>query len=172
MLAGFITTKSEAQGVAFPQLRTGQPVALGQLTSPRVEKAYLLGKASGRAFYRVDVRGQGQCFGVGPADAIGDIGEFACGFSGFPTAEYPVIYDAVVGADGPGRVLKDSDMRLYRLNVIAADGITEVKVAGSRIIVRNNVGSITFREAQPLGLITSFDAAGHAVDTYDLRPQE
>lgn len=172
-LAGAMTTKSEARGKGASQLRTGQPVTLSENTSPRVQSAHLLGTTNGQAFYRVEVRGQaGQCFGVGPDDRVGSIGNFACGFTDFPTPEHPALYDAVVGADGPARVLTGSDMRLYRLNVIAADGITAVEVAGQRILVRNNIGSITFEGGRPLGLIRSMNAAGQVVDTYDLRPQK
>lgn len=166
-----VSSTSEAQGPSFATLRPGKVVPIAGRKSPNVESVALLGTTHGQAFYRVHTRGQSQCFGVGPADHIGTLGNFACGFDDFPSGRDPVVYDAVVGADGPPRTLTKADMRLYRLNVIAADGIAAVEVAGKRLAVTDNIASIAFDEPQPLGVITARDTRGNVVDTYDLRPE-
>lgn len=172
VLAGVMSNESDASGTTIPALRPGQPVALNALSSQHVERAYLLGTSDGQAIYRVKVRGQGLCFGAGPDDKIGSIGEFECGYDGFPTEDRPVVYGAVVGADGPGRVLSDADFRLYRLNVIAAEGVAAIKVAGRTVTVRDNIASVSFDEGAVLGIVAALSPSGEVVDTYDLRPQK
>jgi hypothetical protein len=177
LIVGLVSRNSEAAGQPEVQrsaptgFRTGEPVALVGRRSPNIDRAFLLGRVNGQAFYRVDARTGGQCFGVGRADQIGTLGNVACGFDAFPSAQMPVIYDATVGADGPARTLTDADMRLFRLNVIAADRIREIEVAGQRIVVANNIASITFAQPQPLGVITARDSRGNVVHEYDLRPK-
>jgi len=171
-VAGVMSSESHATGATIPALRTGQPVTLSALSSQRVERAYLLGTSDGQAIYRVEVRGQGVCFGAGPATEVGSIGEFACGYDGFPSEDQPVVYGAMVGAEGPERLLSDADFRLYRLNVIAADGVVAIRVAGRTVAVRNNIASASFEKGTTVGVVTALSASGEVVDVYDLRSQK
>lgn len=132
-----------------------QPVASshGDLKS-----LHLIGRAGGRAFYRgVSSDSGATCIVVGSAERLGEPGASACGVD-FPTTERPIFTFPLVGADAPS-----TELKLYRLDVVAIDGVAAVRVAGHTIPVVDNVASITFAQPQPLSPIQALDAKGKVI---------
>jgi hypothetical protein len=135
----------------------------------RVESVRLLAVREGRAFYELDTA-DGRCFGVGPASRLGDPGGEVCPRGGpFPSASRPTLDFSVY----EGRSADRDDMRLFRIEGFAADGVAAVGIAnragqvGLRVPVSNNVYVLSPVPPGLTGAIVALDGGGSVMSGPD-----
>jgi hypothetical protein len=135
----------------------------------RARSVRLLAVRDGRAFYDLDTS-DGRCFGVGPADDLGNPGAEACsrGVS-FPSASRPTLDFSVYEGVTPDR----TDMRIFRIEGFAADGVAAVGIANraghvaQRVPVSNNVYVLSHVPPGLTGAIVALDAGGSVMSAPD-----
>jgi hypothetical protein len=135
----------------------------------RVESVRLLAVREGRAFYELDTA-DGRCFGVGSASRLGDPGGEVCPRGGpFPSASRPTLDFSVY----EGRSADRDDMRLFRIEGFAADGVAAVGIAnragqvGLRVPVSNNVYVLSPVPPGLTGAIVALDGGGSVMSGPD-----
>jgi hypothetical protein len=135
----------------------------------RVDSVRLLAVREGRAFYEL-YTADGRCFGVGPASRLGDPGGEVCPRGGpFPSASRPTLDFSVY----EGRSADRDDMRLFRIEGFAADGVAAVGIAnragqvGLRVPVSNNVYVLSPVPPGLTGAIVALDGGGSVMSGPD-----
>ena len=126
-----------------------------------IRHAALLTVRAGRAFYRLEGK-TGTCIGTGPAGDVGDVGAVDCPDGPFPTAARPVLDLSVYESASRSR----SDLSLFRVEGIAADGVATVAFlrpngrAALKVPVRQNVFASASVPSGPIAGLAAFGADG------------
>jgi hypothetical protein len=131
----------------------------------RVESLRLLAVRDGRAFYELNTA-DGQCFAVGSASSLGDPGGEICpqGYD-FPSAARPMLDFSVYESQTANR----ADLRLFRLEGFAADGVAAVGIVNPaghiawRVPVSNNVYVLSRVPPGLTGAVVALDGGGSAM---------
>jgi hypothetical protein len=135
----------------------------------RVASVRVLAVRDGRAFYELDTA-DGHCFGVGSATNVGDPGGEVCpGGARFPSAARPTLDFSVYEGQSADR----DDMRLFRIEGFAADGVAAVGIVnraghvGWRVPVSNNVYVLRHVPPGLTGAVVALDAGGSVMSAPD-----
>jgi hypothetical protein len=123
--AKFATVSSEGQRVQAPRRHVSRLHSLGY------REVYLLETIDDRALYRV-IKSDGRvCYGAGFAASIGSLGRITCMRQELPLMDFSVM-EITRGSD---------EIRPYRVEGIAADGIATVAITDStgKILARTDV---------------------------------
>ena len=135
----------------------------------RAESVRLLAVRDGRAFYELDTA-DGRCFGVGSASSLGDPGGEVCPRGApFPSAVRPTLDFSIY----EGQTSSRDEMRLFRIEGFAADGVAAVGVenrAGHlvrRVPVSNNVYVVGRVPPGLSGAIVALDPGGSVMSGPD-----
>jgi hypothetical protein len=123
----------------------------------------LLAIRGDRAYYKVDANGN--CFGAGPAGAVGELGRVDCPRGPFPTADRPVLDFSIYEVTDRGT----RDYSLFRAEGFAADGVSSVaflrpngKVAFA-VPVHGNVFATTAVPKGQIKGLAALDGSGKEV---------
>lgn len=131
------------------------------IRSVPIRHGSLLAVRANRALYRLDRKDAEPCFGVGPANDIGNVGAITCPRGGFPRAGQPVLDFSVYES-----MRHDvRDLSLFRIEGFAADGVAAVEFLrpnGSVAVRVPVVGNVYATTAVPEGPIAGFAAVDKA----------
>jgi hypothetical protein len=129
----------------------------------------LLAARDGRAFYELDTA-DGHCFGVGSASNLGDLGGEVCPQgTAFPSASRPTLDFSVY----EGQTVDRDDMRLFRIEGFAADGVAAVGIVnraghvGWRVPVSKNVYVLSHVPPGLTGAVVALDDGGSVISSPD-----
>jgi hypothetical protein len=125
-VAAAFALRTDAASDGMRLSNTGRPVtALRGLVvrTAHIGDGHLLATRAGRALYRLDRANAAPCFGVGPADDVGNIDSATCTRGRFPTAGHPLLDFSVY--EGTRHDVRE--LSLYRVEGLAADGVAAVE---------------------------------------------
>lgn len=143
---------------------TGTPVQLppgDPRTQRLIDAGYddvsLLATTGGRSFYRLELDSGRACFGTGATGTSWPFGRITCRIAEpyFPSAEMPILDLSVIGMDRG-----DAEPHFTRVQGLAADGVTTIRILGSGGTVLKSVpvhGNVYSELSPPAG---SADLAG------------
>ena len=126
-----------------------------------LQRASLLAVRGRLAVYRLEGR-TSTCFGTGDSNDVGQVGSVQCAHGPFPTAGWPVLDLSIY--EGATHGLRE--LSLYRVEGIAADGVTVVEFLrpdGSvalKVPVSGNVYSTTEVPSGAIAGVAALDKAG------------
>ena len=143
-----------------------------KLRTSGIVELRLIGRVSGRAFYRALAADGRNCLGFGSAEKIGDPGLLMCGIEDVPSTARPVLAFPDVGAtrSAPGK------WELFRVDGFVADEVARVVAtnANGEVVaeaaVTGNVFSLIPREPTDVGDVIAFDEAGNKIFSQSYRP--
>ena len=134
-----------------------------------VASVRLLAVRDGRAFYDLETA-DGHCFGVGSAANLADPGGEVCpGGARFPSAARPTLDFSIYEGQSADR----NDMRLFRIEGFAGDGVAAVGIVnraghvGYRVPVSNNVYVLSHVPPGLTGAVVALDAGGSVMSAPD-----
>jgi hypothetical protein len=162
--ATVIATQGSASRDAASLSNTGrQQVEIRRVVirSVPIRHGSLLAVRANRAMYRLDRTHAEPCFGVGPANDVGDVGAITCPRGGFPRAGQPVLDFSVYESTRHDV----RDLSLFRIEGFAADGVAAVEFLrpnGSVAVKVPVAGNVYATTAVPDGPIAGFAAVDKA----------
>jgi hypothetical protein len=131
------------------------------IRSVPIRHGSLLAVRASRALYRLDRKDAEPCFGVGPANDVGNVGAITCPRGGFPRAGEPVLDFSVYESTRHDV----RDLSLFRIEGFAADGVAAVEFLrpnGSVAVKVPVAGNVYATTAVPEGPIAGFAAVDKA----------
>jgi hypothetical protein len=162
--ATVIATQGNASRDATKLSNTGrQQVEVRRVVirSVPIRHGSLLAVRASRALYRLDRKDAEPCFGVGPANDVGNVGAITCPRGGFPRAGEPVLDFSVYESTRHDV----RDLSLFRIEGFAADGVAAVEFLrpnGSVAVKVPVAGNVYAMTAVPEGPIAGFAAVDKA----------
>jgi hypothetical protein len=162
--ATVIATQGNASRDATKLSNTGrQQVEVRRVVirSVPIRHGSLLAVRASRALYRLDRKDAEPCFGVGPANDVGNVGAITCPRGGFPRAGEPVLDFSVYESTRHDV----RDLSLFRIEGFAADGVAAVEFLrpnGSVAVKVPVAGNVYATTAVPEGPIAGFAAVDKA----------
>ena len=126
-----------------------------------LQRASLLAVRGRLAVYRLEGR-TSTCFRTGDSNDVGQVGSVQCAHGPFPTAGWPVLDLSIY----EGATHGPRELSLYRVEGIAADGVTVVEFLrpdGSvalKVPVSGNVYSTTEVPSGAIAAVAALDKAG------------